>query len=119
MGTVRAAEARRGKATRPGRIIPPVRSQGLRLGIYSLGQEVGRGGMGTVYRARSEEDGPAGPAGSVVAVKVFHAHLAYVERAFERFEREAEIGMRIRHPNVVRTYEVGREQVDGPRGPAP
>jgi tetratricopeptide (TPR) repeat protein len=69
--------------------------------------------MGTVYRARSEEDGPAGPAGSVVAVKVFHAHLAYVERAFERFEREAEIGMRIRHPNVVRTYEVGREQVDG------
>ncbi len=87
--------------------------EGVLLGNYRVGRELGRGGMGTVYRAVTEAGGPAGPAGSSVAVKVFHPHLAEDPRTFERFGREAELGMRIRHPGVVRTHEVGRSDVDG------
>ena len=90
-----------------------VQLSGRDLGIYTLGRELGRGGMGAVYLGKSTADGPAGPSGSVVAVKVFHAHLVEDERAFERFLREAEIGKRIRHPHVVRTYEIGSAAVEG------
>jgi tetratricopeptide (TPR) repeat protein len=69
--------------------------------------------MGTVYRASAEEAGAAGPAGTVVAIKVFHDHLVGDEMAFKRFEREAEVGRNIRHPHVVRTYDAGREEVGG------
>ena len=69
--------------------------------------------MGAVYRATSVEEGPAGPEGSPVALKVFHAHLVEEEQAFDRFRREAEIGMRIRHEHVVRTYGIGHEVVAG------
>ena len=88
-------------------------SEGTRLGIYRVGAELGRGGMGTVYRAQSETEGPAGPAGSVVALKVIHAGLVDDERSLERFRREAEIGKRIRHPRIVRTFDVGREEAAG------
>jgi serine/threonine-protein kinase len=69
--------------------------------------------MGAVYRARSVVDGPAGPAGSVVAIKVFHAEHVSDEVTFKRFQREAELGMRIRHPHVVRTFEIDSAAVDG------
>jgi serine/threonine protein kinase/tetratricopeptide (TPR) repeat protein len=68
--------------------------------------------MGAVYRAVSTREGPAGPAGSVVAIKVFHPHLVAEDRAVDRFRREAEIGRQIRHPNVVRTYDVGTATVE-------
>jgi tetratricopeptide (TPR) repeat protein/predicted Ser/Thr protein kinase len=87
--------------------------EGQSLGIYRVGPELGRGGMGVVYRGESTADGPAGPAGSVVALKIFHPHLVADERAFERFEREAEIGQRIRHPHVVRTFGVGEAEIEG------
>jgi len=87
--------------------------EGKQLGIYRVGAELGRGGMGTVYRAVTTAAGPAGPAGSDVALKVFHAHLVEDERTFERFRREADIGKRIRHAHVVRTYDVAHEEVEG------
>src|SRR5438045_1322555 len=87
--------------------------EGSRLGAYRIDREIGRGGMGTVYRGVAEADGPAGPAGSVVAVKVFHPALLGDELAHERFRREAEIGRRVRHPNVVRTWVLGRQEQDG------
>jgi serine/threonine protein kinase/tetratricopeptide (TPR) repeat protein len=87
--------------------------EGQELGIYRVGAELGRGGMGAVYRATTTADGPGGPAGSAVAVKVFHDHLSVEPQAFDRFRREAEVGLRIRHPNVVRTHAVGEAQVSG------
>jgi len=90
-----------------------VELSGRSLGIYRVGPELGRGGMGTVYRAESSEAGVAGPAGSAVALKVFHPELVADQRAFERFRREAEVGRRIRHENVVRTHEIGAADLDG------
>ena len=76
--------------------------RGQLLGDYQLDIELGKGGMGTVYRAETKLDGPAGPAGSRVAIKVFHPEMVADDRSFERFQREAEIGKRIRHDHVVR-----------------
>ena len=85
---------------------------GRTLGGYEIGPPLGEGGMGTVYRARTVREGPAGPAGSIVALKVFHPELVADETTFRRFQREAELGMKIRHGNVVRTYETGNETLD-------
>ncbi|MHC4550489.1 MAG: serine/threonine-protein kinase [Planctomycetota bacterium] len=85
---------------------------GRTIGSYEVGPAIGRGGMGTVYRVRTTIDGPAGAGGTVVALKVFHAELVADDVTFQRFQREAELGMRIDHPHVVRTYEIGSE-IDG------
>lgn len=86
---------------------------GKKLGNYEIGPVLGEGGMGTVYRARTVNEGAAGAAGSMVALKVFHPELVTDEVTFRRFQREAELGMRIRHGNVVRTYEIGSDTLDG------
>jgi tetratricopeptide (TPR) repeat protein len=86
---------------------------GRTLGSYEIGRLIGKGGGGAVYLARSVEPGPAGEAGSVVAVKVFHPELIADENIFQRFQREAELGMKIRHRHIVQTYELGCEEVDG------
>ena len=87
--------------------------EGTTLDIYDVAEELGRGGMGAVYRAVSTADGLAGPAGSKVAIKALHGELVSDERNFARFVREAEIGQALDHPNVVRTYAAGRADVDG------
>ncbi|MHC4223626.1 MAG: serine/threonine protein kinase, partial [Planctomycetota bacterium] len=83
------------------------------LGIYRLGPQLGRGGMGTVYRAESTAEGPAGPEGSMIALKVFHPELVADEHAFARFRLEVEIGKEIRHDHLVRTFGIGSDEVDG------
>lgn len=83
------------------------------LGAYRLGTEIGRGGMGVVFEAvrvpRDEEgEGPR------VALKVVHGHLSHRPGFLERFLREASIGSRVRHPNVVHTQDAGvHERADG------
>ena len=86
---------------------------GQSLGGYRIEQRIGKGGGGTVYRAVAEADGPAGEAGAVIALKVFHPELLEDENVFQRFRREAELGMAIRHPNVVETYQTGEIDLDG------
>jgi tetratricopeptide (TPR) repeat protein/predicted Ser/Thr protein kinase len=75
---------------------------GQRLGPYRIVSEVGSGGMGTVYLA--EDD-----AVSKVALKVVHPHLLSTPSFLRRFQREAELGLRVEHRNVVRTLDVGTE----------
>ncbi len=79
--------------------------EGSTLGPYTLEAELGAGGMGTVYRA-------IGPAG-LVAVKVVHPHLLETPGFFKRFLREADIGRRVVHPNVVRTLDCDQVVVEG------
>ncbi|MHC4410534.1 MAG: serine/threonine-protein kinase, partial [Planctomycetota bacterium] len=86
---------------------------GRSLGGYRIENRIGKGGGGTVYRAHTEVDGPAGNAGAVIALKVFHPELLEDENVFKRFQREAELGIKIRHPNVVETYQTGEVDLDG------
>jgi tetratricopeptide (TPR) repeat protein len=71
------------------------------LGPYRIEREVGRGGMGVVYEAHD----PA--RGLRVAIKTIHPWLVSTESSVERFAREARLGQRVRHENVVRTVDMG------------
>ena len=68
---------------------------------YKIVDELGRGGMGVVYRARQVG------VGRLVALKMILSggHASPADR--ERFRREAEVIGRLEHPGVVRIYEVG------------
>ncbi len=77
---------------------------GLTVAGYTLIKHVGEGGTATVYRADHPERGTA-------AVKILRTRLAQDPIAVKRFLREAEFGSRVRHPNIVQTYDYG--QSDG------
>ena len=67
---------------------------------YRLLEQLGRGGMGVVWRARDER------LDRVVAAKVLHPWVADDPELRERFEREASALARLSHPSVVRLYDV-------------
>ncbi len=77
---------------------------GHRLGEYLLEAELGRGTMGVVYRARHEG------AGKLFAVKALIPALAADLTFVTRFMREAAVASQLRHPNIVRVYESGRQE---------
>ena len=77
---------------------------GQSLDRYHILEQIGEGGMATVYKAfdtRLERD---------VAVKVIRTGLfgeEILERILKRFEREAKALARMSHPNIVRVYDYG------------
>lgn len=72
-----------------------------RLGRYELLSELGRGGMGTVYRARDDADG------AIVALKVVSAgDLAGRPHLVRRFRKEARLLGRLDSPRIVRLLDV-------------
>jgi predicted Ser/Thr protein kinase len=73
------------------------------LGDLELLEEIGRGGMGRVYRARDRK------LDRIVAVKFLPPELASLPDFRERLEREARALARLAHPNVVAVHDLGRE----------
>ena len=75
-----------------------------RLGNYDLVAELGRGGMGVVYKAVQRR------ADRLVAVKLILGGAASGDENRERFASEVQALAKLRHPNIVPVYEVGDEE---------
>jgi hypothetical protein len=78
---------------------------GRTVGSYTLEEEVGRGGMGVVYRARRVDTG------ETVALKLMLPEISANHHFRARFVREASLGSDLDHPNVVPIYDAG--EADG------
>ncbi len=70
---------------------------------YEILEELGSGGMGTVYKARQKF------VGRLVAFKVLPPALRHDAEALQRFEREAAALGRLAHPHVVTVFDAGVE----------
>src|SRR3982751_4452437 len=69
---------------------------------YDIIEELGRGGMAMVYRAKDRQ------LEREVAVKVLPFSLAFDTEFVERFQREARTAAQLEHPNIIAIYRVGR-----------
>ena len=70
------------------------------LGQYKILERIGRGRMAGVFKA-------VHALGQIVAIKVLPPSRARSPQLLARFQREAQLSLRLKHPNVVRSFQVG------------
>ncbi|MGD8540511.1 MAG: serine/threonine-protein kinase, partial [Candidatus Aminicenantes bacterium] len=71
---------------------------------YEIIEELGKGGMGRVYKALDKE------IHEEVAIKLLKPEIAADEKIIERFRNELKIARKISHKNVCRTYHISKEE---------
>jgi len=71
---------------------------------YEIIEEIGRGGMATVYKARQKN------LDRIVAIKVLPPQFTHDQEFINRFIREARSASRLHHQNIITIYDVGNEQ---------
>lgn len=93
------------------------KTDGFVMGQYRILDELGRGGMGRVFKAEHMT------MGRVVALKILNSALTKTERARQLFEREVKAAAKLNHPNIVTAFDANQlgdrcflvmEFVDGP-----
>ena len=97
--TMAAASGRAGADDTAAPPQPPPR----RIGGYEVLDELGRGGMGVVYRAYQAR------LGRIVALKMMLSGRYADPKFRDRFRREAEAIAGLRHPHIVQIFDVGEE----------
>jgi serine/threonine protein kinase len=70
------------------------------IGGYEIVEQIGEGGMGSVWKARQITDG------KTVALKLLFKRLTSDLQFVQRFQREASIGVKLEHPNLIKCLEV-------------
>lgn len=76
----------------------------MELGKFEILEELGRGGFGTVYKARDKA------LNRLVAIKVLHPNLVNDPAFLGRFRQEAQIAANLDHPNLVPVYDYGEDE---------
>lgn len=77
---------------------------GAEFGHYAIEEEIGRGGMGIVFRATDKEQDRE------LALKILIGRDQAAVRDIERFKKEATVMMPLDHNSIVKIYEVSREK---------
>src|SRR5438067_13872060 len=74
------------------------------LGSYRILEEIGRGGMGVIYRARHA------PSRRIVALKRVLNYHSDSRETLTRFQREARAAASLDHPNILTIYDFGASE---------
>jgi serine/threonine-protein kinase len=72
---------------------------GTQLGAYEISEQIGTGGMATVYRAYQAS------MERYVAIKVIHTAILSDQTLRDRFQREARLIARLEHPHLLPIYD--------------
>src|SRR5436190_1225517 len=81
-------------------------ADGFYLNNYKILDRLGKGRMAGVYKAQHET-------GPIVAIKVLPPSKARDRGLLARFQRESRVAMKLKHPNIVRTFQVGEARQPG------
>ena len=77
-------------------------------GRYQIIEELGKGGVGRVYKALDKE------VNAKIALKLIKPEIASDKKTIERFRNELKVVRDIAHKNVCRMYDLGKEEGDLP-----